>query len=82
MIDNAVPRQGYPVMVEGQRVGQVTSGTFSPSLRRNLGMAYVPNELSEPGHEFAVVVRERPHRALVVALPHYAHRTRRLTKAG
>ena len=77
MIDNAVPRQGYVVQAGGKAVGQVTSGTFSPSLRRNLGMAYVPTELAEPGSEIAIVVRERPHRAAVVSLPHYPHRTRR-----
>jgi aminomethyltransferase len=77
MLDNAVPRQGYPITSGGQTVGQVTSGSFSPSLKRNLGMAYVPASLSQPGAEIAVVVRERPQRATVVDLPHYPHRTRR-----
>jgi aminomethyltransferase len=77
MVDNAVPRQGYPIVSADRVVGQVTSGSFSPSLRRNLGMAYVPSALSEPGVEIAVVVREQPRRAVVVQLPHYPHRTRR-----
>jgi len=77
MVDNAVPRQGYPVLSRGQTVGQVTSGSFSPTLKRNLGMAYVSAALSEPGTEIEVVVRERAQRAVVVALPHYPHRTRR-----
>jgi aminomethyltransferase len=82
MVDNAVPRQGYAILASGEQVGAVTSGTFSPSLRRNLGMAYVPTELSEPGSEIEVVVRDRPHRATIVTLPHYPHRTRRFVKAG
>jgi aminomethyltransferase len=77
MVDNAVPRQGYPIVSADRVVGQVTSGSFSPSLRRNLGMAYVPSGLSEPGVEIAVMVREQPRRAVVVQLPHYPHRTRR-----
>jgi aminomethyltransferase len=80
MVDNAVPRQGYAVLAAGRAVGAVTSGTFSPSLRRNLGMAYVPPELSEPGAEIAVVVRDRPQRAVVAALPHVPHRTRRFAR--
>jgi aminomethyltransferase len=77
MVDNAVPRQGYPVVKDGESVGEVTSGNYSPSLKRNLGMAYVRADLAEPGSEIAIVVRERPQRAVVVPLPHYAHRTRR-----
>ena len=77
MVDNAVPRQGYPVLSRGQRVGEVTSGSFSPTLKRNLGMAYVSAALSEPGTEIEIVVRDQPRRAVVVPLPHYPHRTRR-----
>ena len=77
MVDNAVPRQGYAVVSGKHQVGEVTSGTFSPSLRKNLGMAYVPSALSEPGSEIAIVVRDHPQRAVVVALPHYPHHTRR-----
>ena len=77
MVENAVPRQGYAIMAAGRAVGEVTSGTFSPTLRKNLGMGYVETELAGPGSEIAVVVRGKPHRAEVVALPHYSHRTRR-----
>ena len=79
MVDNAVPRQGYPIMADDRPVGAVTSGTHSPTLKRNLGMGYVSNELAEPGSEISVLVRERPQRATVVALPHVPHRTRRAT---
>jgi glycine cleavage system T protein (aminomethyltransferase) len=77
MVDLAVPRQGYAVESGGTVVGEVTSGTFSPSLERNLGMAYVTRALAEPGNEIEIVVRGQGRRAVVVALPHYAHRTRR-----
>jgi aminomethyltransferase len=82
MVDNAVPRQGYRIEVKGQPVGEVTSGTFSPTLKRNLGLAYVPSELAEPGSVIDVVVRDQPRRATVVALPHYAHRTRRPARSN
>ena len=82
MIDNAVPRQGYRVEANDKAIGEVTSGTFSPTLKRNLGLAYVPPELAEPGSAIDVVVRDQPRRATVVALPHYAHRTRRPVRSN
>lgn len=75
MVDNAVPRQGYAIVAGGERVGEVTSGSYSPTLKRNLGLAYVWADLAEPGTGIAIVVRERAQRAVVVALPHYPHRT-------
>ena len=57
MIDNAVPRQGYAIVSGAETVGRVTSGSFSPSLKRNLGLAYVSAALAEPGSAIAVVVR-------------------------
>lgn len=78
MVDNGVPRQGYPIVdAEGAAVGEVSSGTHSPTLKRNLGLAYVAAKRAQPGAGVRVVVRERPLRALVVALPHVPHRTRR-----
>jgi aminomethyltransferase len=76
MLDKAVPRQGYPVLADGAPIGRVTSGSFSPSLGKNIGLAYVQAALSAPGSEVAVVVRERPQPARIVALPLVPHRTR------
>lgn len=71
MRENAIPRSGYEVRREGAPVGQVTSGTASPTLGEKVGMAYVPAELAGVGNEFEVVVRERPYRAEQVKLPFY-----------
>jgi len=67
----AVPRQGYPIHHQGQDVGFVTSGTFSPVLNKPIGMGYLPPELAEPGTEVDVIIRERPERMVVTALPFY-----------
>jgi aminomethyltransferase len=76
--DRGIPRPHMTVRsADGSDVGEVTSGTFSPTLQRSLGLAYVPSELAEPGSAIDVVVRDQPRRATVVPLPHYAHRTRR-----
>lgn len=71
MQDNAIPRAGYPVNVDGRPVGHVTSGTLSPTLGTKIAMALVPAELAGLGNAFEVVVRDRPYRAEQVKLPFY-----------
>jgi aminomethyltransferase len=57
-------------------VGDVTSGTFSPSLRQNIAMGYVPVPLSEPGQRLNIELRGKPAGAEVVRLPFVPHRSR------
>ena len=71
MIDRGIARHGYPVIADGKPIGGVTSGTQTPFLRKAIGMAYVPIELTEPGSEVVIDVRGRPSRATVVPLPFY-----------
>jgi aminomethyltransferase len=71
MLDNAIPRSGYPVHADGHAVGHVTSGTLSPTLGEKIAMAIVPAELAGIGNAFEVVVRDRPYRAEQVKLPFY-----------
>jgi aminomethyltransferase len=71
MLDNAIPRSGYPVHAAGRAVGHVTSGTLSPTLGEKIAMALVPAELAGVGNAFEVVVRDRPYRAEQVKLPFY-----------
>ena len=71
MLDRSIPRHGYVVVAGGQRVGTVTSGNVSFTLGYNIGMAYVPRALAEPGTRFGVDVRGTAAPAEVVALPFY-----------
>lgn len=71
MIDRGIPRQGYQIAKDGEVVGRVTSGTASPSTGKNIGMGYVPVELSAEGSEFDVVIRNKTIKAQVVKLPFY-----------
>jgi aminomethyltransferase len=71
MVDPGIPRHGFPI-VEGEReIGKVTSGTFSPTLRRAIGLGYVPVEKSGPGSEISVSIRGSVRRARVVQTPFY-----------
>ena len=70
LIDKGIARHGYPVTdAAGNPIGQVTSGTMSPSLKKAIAMAYVPAELSAPGSEVYVEVRGKLLRARVVRMP-------------
>jgi glycine cleavage system T protein (aminomethyltransferase) len=66
-----VPRPGNPVMRGPDRVGEVTSGTHSPSLGVGIGMAYVAAELAEPGSELEIDVRGTRRPARVEERPLY-----------
>ena len=67
-----VPRRGMAVCApEGEVLGRVTSGTVSPTLKKSIGMAYVPLSYSAPGTELAVDIRGRLAPAVVVPLPFY-----------
>jgi aminomethyltransferase len=66
-----IPRQGNPVLAGDQRAGVVTSGTYSPSLERGIGMAYVRADLADPGTEIEVDVRGRRRPARIESKPLY-----------
>lgn len=61
------PRTGYTIHHEGQPVGRVTSGRFSPTLEQEIGLGYVPAELAEPGTEIEVEIRGRLRPGRVIA---------------
>ncbi len=67
--ERGVARAEYPVARDGETLGIVTSGGPSPTLRKSIGLAYVPPELSAAGTRFDVVIRGRAVRARVVETP-------------
>ena len=67
----AIPRQGYPITRDGDTLGMVTSGTYSPTLERPIGMGYVATPAAQEGETVQVVVRGRPEPARIVPLPFY-----------
>ena len=71
MLDRSIPRPHFPVLVEGVAVGQVASGTFSPTFSQGLGLAYVPLESAKAGTKVEIEIRGQPHPAQVVKKPIY-----------
>ncbi len=71
MIDRGIPRQDYEIRKANRSIGKVTSGTFSPTFKKNIGMGYVSTEESQPGNEVEIVIRDKGLKAQVVKLPFY-----------
>jgi aminomethyltransferase len=71
MVDRGLPRHGYPIIVDGQTAGEVTTGMFAPTLGRYLALAYVPAEKATVGSEVGVLIRNAVKRAKVVETPFY-----------
>ena len=67
--DKAFPRQGYPLHSNGSSIGTVTSGTFSPTLDKGIGMGYVGIDYAKPGTTVNVVIRNKELPASVVSVP-------------
>jgi aminomethyltransferase len=72
MIDRGIPRQHYTLLnAAGVPVGEVTSGTMSPSLKTGIGMGYVKTEYAEPGGEIRIAIRDKMLAARIVKMPFY-----------
>lgn len=65
------PRAHYPVLVDGQPVGETTSGALSPSLNEGIAMAYLPPAFAKPGQAVQIDIRGRHFAAVVEKKPFY-----------
>jgi aminomethyltransferase len=71
MTGRGIARDHYPVELNEQRVGIVSSGSPAPFLRKNIGIAYLPKSSTSIGTEFRVIIREKSVKAQVVPTPFY-----------
>jgi aminomethyltransferase len=77
VVGRGVAREHYRVLYQGEEVGHVTSGMFSPTTQKYLGMALVQRRASLLNTEIEIVIREKPVKALVVKRPFYIPAYRR-----
>jgi aminomethyltransferase len=66
-----IARHGYPVYLDGQESGAVTSGTYGPYVKKNIGLCYLPAARATAGTEIEIDVRGRRVPARVVPTPFY-----------
>jgi len=69
--DRGIARDGQDVLLDGHKIGRVTSGSPAPYLKKNIGMAYVPAEHANADQEIQIDVRGRPVTARIVSTPFY-----------
>ncbi|SOC81175.1 aminomethyltransferase [Salinimicrobium sediminis] len=70
--ERGIPRQSYEIVDDnGKVIGNVTSGTMSPSLEKGIGMGYVPVEYATPGSKINIQIRKKALPATVVKMPFY-----------
>jgi len=69
MVGAGIARSGHTILADGKRIGSVTSGTYSPTLRKAIALGYVSSEHADIGGELAVSIRGRQSGARIVDLP-------------
>ena len=74
MVGRGIARHGYPIVDGNEQIGQVSSGSYSPTLDTNIGLGYVPTVYSALGSRFQVDIRGRAVEAEVTSLPFYSRR--------
>lgn len=74
VLGRGIPREHYTIEAGGVTVGHVTSGTYSPTLDRGIGMGYVAVERARVGEQVDIIIREKPVKAEIVRRPFYRRR--------
>ncbi len=71
MTGRGIARHGYPILVQDERVGSVTSGSPGPTVGKNIGLGYVPKEHSRTGSQLGIEIRGKVIEAVTVKTPFY-----------
>jgi len=77
LIGRGVAREGYPVIYDGNEVGEVSTGMFSPTTSQYVGMAFVPRSISRIGTPIEIKIRNKMVEARIVKRPFYIPAYRR-----
>ncbi len=78
MIDRGIPRNNYEVYAEGRKIGYVTTGSFSPTLKKNIGLALIESAYSKEGTEIEVLIRNKNLKAKVIKKPFYSKKYKKM----
>ena len=71
LMDRGIAREGSAIFANEKQIGKVTSGTFSPTLKQSIGLAYVSPEFAQVGQELEIEIRNKKYKARLVKTPFY-----------
>jgi aminomethyltransferase len=71
MTGRGIGRDDYEVLIDGEPAGWVTSGGPSPTLKKNIGMCYLPVDRAKAGQSIQIVIRGQPVDAVTIPMPFY-----------
>jgi aminomethyltransferase len=69
MEERGIPRHGYDIKIDNEVVGEVTSGSYSPTLDENIGLAYIDKDKASEDTELDICIRKREVKAKVIKTP-------------
>ena len=73
MVEKGMPRPHYEICTDGKKVGMVTSGNFSPTIEKFIGLGYIDKPFQKSGTEIQIDIRGKKKQAVVVKPPFYKH---------
>lgn len=71
MIERGIPRTHYEVQVNGRKIGEVTTGTMGPTVKKNIGLALIEAEFATTGQELDIIIRNKPVKGVIIKTPFY-----------
>jgi len=71
MVEEGIPRAQYQIYKDEKKIGMVTSGTMSPTLRKGIGLGYVEIEEAREGNEISIMIRNKKFHAKIAGIPFY-----------
>lgn len=74
MIDRGIPRGGYEVQADDRKIGYVTTGSYAPSLKKNVGLALIESANAQEGGSLEIVIRNNKVKAKIISKPFYKKR--------
>jgi len=77
MMEKVFPRHDYKIFKDDKQIGRVTSGNFSPSINKFIGLGYVDIPFNKIDTEIAIEYRDKMAKAIIVKPPFYKHGTRK-----
>lgn len=67
MVGRGIPREEYEIQKDGKKIGHVTTGYMSPTLKKNIGNALIDPQFTELGTEIDIIIRNKPVKAKIVS---------------